>query len=178
MDAVYRQHGWFLLDAEYPLVSVIFTAPHLTPPAVVFGAELDFTNYDLEPPAVRLVNPFTRVPYKAKELPTALPRLVAVAPDRLPPGLVMPAGARPVVQQNLMAFYGPDDEPFLCLPGVLAYHRHPAHTGDSWFLHRTAGDGRLVTILNHLHRYGIMGLQLNVEIRAQVTGFAYQGLQE
>ena len=49
-----------------------FAAPQLQPPAIVFGALLDFTNYDLYPPSVRLVNPFTREPYSLKSIPTIL----------------------------------------------------------------------------------------------------------
>jgi hypothetical protein len=86
--------------------------------------------------------------------------------------MIVPPGATPAVNQELMQSYGPDEEPFLCLPGVRAYHEHPGHTGDSWLLHRARGDGRLITILTHLHKYGIANLSLNFEVQVRAKFYS------
>ena len=157
---------------------VVFATPRLKPPAVVFGALLDFTDYDLVPPSVRLVDPFTREPYQASELPTHLRRQVTTpAPAELViPGL--PPGATPMVVQEsrIMQWHDEDDMPFLCLPGVREYHAHPAHSGDSWLLHQGGGEGSLHFLLEQLSRYGVEPITgYNVQLVPAITGFAQSG---
>ena len=151
----YARRGWWMIKAEFPEVFVVFAAPQLKPPAVVFGALLDFTNYDFLPPSVRLVDPFTREPYKGKNLPVPLLRRSQLAP--LPINSINDSSDLP--PQALMQFHNPEDIPFLCMPGVREYHQHPAHSGDLWLLHRDRGEGRLFFILDHLYRYGVAPLQ-------------------
>jgi len=165
VESEYRRRGILLLGAEFPTVSLAFAAAQIAPSPMVFGADLDFTNYDLLPPAVTLVNPFTREPYRARELPTDLPRLARVngkpvrreEVDKL---LAKHRGNIPkhlgMLRQRLLVWHDPDQVPFLCLPGVRAYHEHPEHSGDSWLLHRTSGAGRLATIIEHLYRFGVL----------------------
>lgn len=150
----YQLRGWFLAHAEFPTVSAVFAAVHLKPPAIVMGVDFDYTNYDAAPPSVRIVNPFTGEAYKQKELPTALLRAVPqqeIALPGLPPGQKFRIeGAQPYMQAH-----DPDDIPFFCVAGVREYHEHPAHSGDTWELHRATGAGRLVRLLEIIHRYGI-----------------------
>ena len=170
-----------MLRAEYPEVFVVFANPVLKPPAVVFGALLDFTNYDLWAPSVKLVDPFTREPYKAKELPTILKRrTVRQAPPEFAVMIQQQGGELPqfVQDEPLMQWYAPDDVPFLCLPGVREYHEHPAHSGDSWLLHRDRGEGKLYFILETLYRYGVQPITTyNVQMRP-VIGFGQQEAPE
>src|SRR3954451_17199991 len=70
----YERRGWFLIEARFPKVFVLLAAPQVKPPAILCGVEFDYTNYDAEPPSVQLVEPFTRVPYLARDLPTTLNR--------------------------------------------------------------------------------------------------------
>lgn len=143
-----KQHmarGWWMLEAEFPTVFVVFATPKLQPPAVVFGAELDFTNYDFWPPSVRLVDPFTRVPYTQVELPSQLFRRVLQ-----PVGNAMVPAAQPLMQAHAA-----NDVPFLCIAGTRQYHQHPGHTGDSWLLHRGTAEGTLFFLLEKLYRYGV-----------------------
>ena len=128
----YREIGWWMLRVKFPQITVAFANPKLVPPAVIFGVDLNFENYDLWPPSVRLVNPFTRVAYTNTQLPSRMLRMV---PTQGPPG-------QPTLMtiQDMLQAHGPDQIPFLCLPGVREYHDHPAHTGDSWLLHRTKGE--------------------------------------
>ncbi|HVA10218.1 MAG TPA: putative metal-binding protein [Acidimicrobiales bacterium] len=175
LAADYRRRGWFLLDAEYPRVSILATAPRLRPPAVVTGVLLDYSDYDLRPPSVRLVDPFTLEPYSMKDLPTALLRQVEVE-AALPAGIQLPPGAqlaKMIQRQALMQAYGPDDIPFLCLAGVREYHEHPGHSGDAWELHRTSGAGRLIRLIEVIDSYGVKPLSgYNVNLVPQIVGFA------
>lgn len=169
----YLRRGWMLVRADFPSVLVVLAAPQLTPAPIVTGVAFDYTNYDMQPPSVRLVHPFTGEPYKAKELPTILKR--AIETDGPPiPGLQLPLGAqtRFVAQQPLMQWYSPEDTPFLCLAGVREYHDHPGHSGDAWELHRRSGAGRLVRLLETITKYGIQPIsEYQIELQLRIAGF-------
>lgn len=159
--------GWWLLKAEFPEVFVVFATPVTRPPAVAFGVLLDFTNYDLWAPSVQLVNPFTRAPYRARELPTVLTRRLANQLTEIPGhGLVSV-----VQEQSLMQGYDADAVPFLCLPGVREYHENPGHTGDSWLLRRQGGEGTLYFLLEKLYQYGVQPIN-GYHLGLSVTGFS------
>ncbi|MEJ7786480.1 MAG: putative metal-binding protein [Solirubrobacteraceae bacterium] len=176
----YSRRGWLLVEAQFPRVFVVMAAPQLTPPPVVTGVLLDYTDYDIMPPSVRLADPFTREPYKASELPTNLLR--QVLSDGLPMGLSFPAGMaapRIMQQQPLMQAYAPEELPFLCIAGVREYHEHPAHSGDRWELHRRDGAGRLVRILEIIDRYGVRPLNgYGVNLIPQVSGLTQAEVPE
>ncbi len=151
----------------------MLAAPQLKPPAIVTGVAFDYTNYDMRPPSVRLVDPFTGNPYKAKELPTHLKRSVESAGPPIP-GLQLPLGAeaRFVAQQPLMQWYGPDDTPFLCIAGVREYHDHPGHSGDAWELHRRSGAGRFVRLLETITKYGVQPIaDYQISLQPRISGF-------
>lgn len=151
------KRGCWIVHADFPQVVALFATPRLKPPALVFGAIIDFTNYDMWAPSVRLVDPFTREPYVFGRLPTQLNRLVSTSNP----------GQRTL--QPLMQAASPDEIPFFCIPGVREYHEHPGHSGDSWLLHRNNGEGTLFFLLEQLLKYGIdplrgyeMGLQISI----------------
>lgn len=143
----HARNGCWLAKAEFPTAFIVFGTPKLKPPAVAFGAVFDFTNFDLWPPSVRLVNPFTQEPYKTKELPTVLPRQVPATQEQAAQGLA-------AAFQSIVQSYGPDEIPFVCLPGVREYHDHPGHSGNSWLLRRGHGEGTLYNLVTHLYHYG------------------------
>jgi len=161
----YRARGWWLLEAEYPKLFFVMVTPRLKPPAIAFGALFDFTDYDLQPPSLRLVDPFTKVPYAPRELPTVLKRRVPLTAEQIEQARAQGqdvAGA--MIEQRMMMWHSDDDVPFFCLPGVREYHEHPAHTGDPWLLRRGRGEG-LIFLLEQLDRYGlapIVGYQIGV----------------
>lgn len=171
LEDEYRKRGWILQKAEFPIVHILMAAPQLKPAAVILGVRFDYTNYDAEPPSVRLVDPFTWEAYKAKDLPTTLQR--QSAPQALVPTGMGPeaqAQIRMMIPQATMQAYGPEEIPFMCLAGVREYHDHPAHSGDSWELHRPQRAGRLVHLLDFIHRIGIVPItQYNVALLPQVT---------
>jgi hypothetical protein len=164
LEVEHRRRGWWLLEALFPRVFVVFATPQLRPPAVICGVDIDFTNYDLEPPSVRLVEPFTREPYRQSNLPTALLRR-QVMNFALGPGMQQFAGAVPLMQAHAA-----DDVPFLCIAGVWEYHAHPAHSGDSWLMHRGLGAGTLFHILNTIYQYGVQPIT-GYGIGHHVVGF-------
>lgn len=171
LEADYRERGWLLLEATYPSVLVVMVARQLPVPLVVTGVRFDYSNYDVEPPSVRLVNPFTGLPYKGPELPTRLERLLT-SQSMQPPG--MPAVSVGSIIQPYMQWMSEDDIPFLCMAGVREYHAHPAHSGDRWELHRPSGAGRLVRILEVIHKYGVASiseLRVQLQFTPKIEGF-------
>jgi hypothetical protein len=211
-ESDYRRQGWFLVSADFPEAFLILTIPHLRPAPVLFGVIVKFDNYDVDPPSVQIVNPWTRELLLFRELLSALPRLRILAGSQAASHVGSetpspePAEARdPYLQQQqcpqtavpgaiqmqgtLLQSWGPDTIPFLCIRGVREYHRHPAHTGDSWLLHRTRGEGTLDSILSAIHQHGCstvkdyfyqFGLEhqgepnrITQRITVQVQGFIY-----
>jgi hypothetical protein len=164
LEEEHRRRGWWMLDSAFPTVFVAMLAIQLRPVAVVCGVLIDFSNYDLDPPSVRLVDPITRVPYRARDLPTVLHRRQVLEI----PGAA--AGAQMVGAVPLMQAHAPEDIPFLCVPGVREYHNHPAHTGDSWLAHRGKGSGKLFSILHTIYQYGIQPIS-DYGIGMRVVGF-------
>lgn len=163
----HQRRGWWMLKAEFPEVFAVFATPQAKPPSVVFGAVLDFRNYDLWPPSVTLVEPFTRVPYKAKELPYKfLRRNRRIVEQQGEPG---PTEVEEV--QTLMQAWGLDENPFLCLPGVREYHDNPGHSGDQWLMHRRRGEGTLFFIFDQLYRYGIAPIR---GLQFRLAGYAVE----
>jgi len=53
----YESRGWFLVQAEFPIVFVVMAARKPKPSPLVLGVLLDYSNYDTLPPSVRLVDP-------------------------------------------------------------------------------------------------------------------------
>ncbi len=169
--AEYESRGWLLVEARFPAVFVVMAASRLTPPAVVCGVLLDYSNYDAMPPSLRLVDPFTRVPYKLGELPTTLNRSQAAQVVALPG---FPPGGNLQMQMVQPLMQGPDADaiPFLCLAGVREYHEHPGHSGDPWELHRASGAGSLVRLLDIVYRYGIEPVA-SYSVRTVPVGFDF-----
>ena len=168
MEADYRARGWFLVKAEWPLAVVVLASKKTSPPAIVTAVQFDYTNYDVEAPSVRLVDPFSGTPLLSKELPTRLPRMIP-GPELPIPG---PGGAKAQLNtaQELMQAHSPEDLPFLCVPGVKEYHDHPGHSGDPWELHRSRGEGRLVHLLQVISKYGLEPVKgFNVNLVPQVN---------
>lgn len=145
----YYERGWWLMEASFPRVFMVFAASHTPVPVIAFGVHINFSNYDTLPPSVILVKPFSQVPYLKKELPTEFPKRL-----NSENGIVFP----PIAQGH-----DENQPPFLCIPGVLEYHEHSAHTDDHWLRHRGKGEGTLHYIMNILYQYGVksIGIQLN-----------------
>lgn len=170
LQADYERRGWFLLEAAFPTVFVVFAAAQLRPSPLLFGALFDYTDYDARAPSVRLTDPFSREPYRYDQVPTRLPRATPPQQISVPDG----RGGTQLVQaqgepQPLLQAHAPDEVPFLCIAGTREYHEHPGHSGDVWDLHRASGAGRLVRVLEVIHRYGVAPVRaLGVELLPRV----------
>lgn len=140
---IQRKRGIILLEAEFPNIFIAFSITTLKPAPIAFAVKINFDNYDFEPPSVVFVNPFTLEPIALlKDIGIVFPR--KIDNSLLPQALL---------QQNERKL------PFICFPGVREYHNHPAHTGDSWFLHRSiGGEGSLGFIIDKLYEYGISSI--------------------
>ena len=164
----YRARGWFLVKADWPTAVVVLASSKTTPPAIVVAVQFDYTNYDAEPPSVRLIDPFSGRLLLEKELPIRLPRMVPgpEIPSPIPGGPKLRLNAA----QPLMQAHSPEDLPFLCIAGVKEYHDHPGHSGDQWELHRSDGEGRLVRLLGVISQYGLDTVTgFHVNLVPQVT---------
>ena len=189
-EAAHRARGWLLLEAEFPMVFLALAAPQLNPTPLVFGLLLDFTNYDVEPPSLLLVDPLTKRPLATHELLTVMLRRqtarAAAAPAPAKPASdeapdapeppVAPAAPDVVVQLDQaipLMQPSPSGFPFLCLEGVYEYHQHPAHSGNDWLLHRARGAGTLQAILNVFETYAVRPL-LAYHLEARMDFIAQQ----
>ena len=163
-EADYRARGWFLVKADWPVVVVVLASKKTSPPTIVTAVRFDFTNYDAEPPSVRFVDPFSGRLLANKDLPI---RLLRMLPE---PEVQVPGAAVGPQVEDLLAAHSPDDLPFLCIAGVKEYHNHPGHTGDPWELHRSAGEGRLVRLLEVVSKYGLEPVSgLGVNLSPQIS---------
>ena len=113
IEADYRARGWFLVESEWPVVVVVLASKKTSPPSILTAVRLDYTNYDAEPPSVRLVDPFSGRFLLSKELPTRLPRMIHG------PETVLPDGAKMQLNraEELMQAHSPEELPFLCIAG-------------------------------------------------------------
>lgn len=141
----YRTRGILLLEESFPAIRLAFCSVKIRPYPILFAVCIDFTNYDLEPLSISFIDALTYAPILIQQMPHQFPRKISQ------------------VQQNMnlqpLVIAQADNIPFFCIPGVREYHRHPAHTGDNWFLHRgIAGEGTLGFLIEKLHQYGVAGI--------------------
>jgi hypothetical protein len=149
-EETYRRRGWILL-AENELAVEIGFLGRLSIgggpiPAMTACVRIDFTNFDLEPPSVEFIDPFTGE--------YASPPVQALVDTAEGP-------------RDLVVHSHPDtNRPFFCVPGIRQYHNHPQHSGDSWLLHRETHEGSLATICDRIWRAMARNL-LGVNIQVQ-----------
>jgi hypothetical protein len=153
----YREQGIWMLDRVYPQVLMAFATARAPQVFVPFGALIDFEDYDAKPLKVTLVNPCSRQALRLHEI---LPQLMQLPQGQVGGRLMRvrhdPSQPTGVAVDNILQGYDfdPSSPPFLCIAGVRAYHDHPAHSGDSWWLHRGTGHGTLHQVIHMLWAYG------------------------
>ncbi|MEJ7567730.1 MAG: putative metal-binding protein [Gaiellaceae bacterium] len=146
----YRRRGWILLGRDDLAVDVGFLGRlplgARPVPAMTACVRIDFTNYDLWPPSVEFIDPFT-----GEYVPPPVQALVDS--DEGP--------------RDLVVHSHPDtNRPFFCVPGIRQYHDHPQHSGDSWLLHRDTREGSLATICDRIWRAmarNLLGIHLEFQ---------------
>lgn len=119
-----------------PLDGISLGLPGPSASAVIpFAIRLDYTNYDLEPPSLTFIHPFTKEPAS----PIVPFREVANGTER----------------QILLAEHPITGLPFICQPGTAEYHVHPEHRNESWLAeHRDRSVGRLANVVERVWRAG------------------------
>ena len=161
VENIYRAKGIICSKIFFPDIYFIFAIPKLTPPLIAYSVRINFVNYDSEPPSVVFVNSFT------EEL---------VRRDQVPIAFIQVNKNNPFQPIDLLQGNG-DMVPFFCIPGIREYHNHSAHSGDSWFLYRTRGEGSLLFILDQLYNYSI-GISKGYQIVLNLAAFNLQVQQE
>lgn len=149
-EDAYRRRGWVLLGCRDLKVDIGFlgrlSVGGQPIPAMAACVRFEFTNYDLWAPSVEFINPFTG--------DYAAPPVQAIIDSDEGP-------------RDLIVHSHPDtNRPFFCVPGTRQYHDHPQHSGDSWLLHRRAGEGRLATICDRIWRTmarSLLGVHLELQ---------------
>lgn len=135
LEGTYRKRGWLLLQANFPTAEIGFITVKMNPPMLLVTARFDFTNYDVWPISVQFIDPRTGQVLPKELMPTPMPR-------KLPDGSIGHA---------VQGF--PGTPAFLCMPGVREYHDNPAHSGDSWLLHRGSGEGKLAFLCQQVSKF-------------------------
>lgn len=152
--SAHRERGWLLLDRndDVPSVEIGFLARLATSagsmplPAIVCAIRVTYENFDLWPPSLTFIDALTRQP--------VMPPVRAFLPTA--------EGLRDV----LINGHPETGLPFLCLPGIREYHRHPQHSGDDWLLHRASKAGGLTTISERVWRLmarNVVGLNVAIQ---------------
>jgi len=183
----YRSRGIWIIEYRFPELVVAFATPRIKVfPLVPFGVILELSNYDVEPPSVRFVNPFSRVPLKRREIPTNLQRLkfhqmLPSSPVRFNPwaGQVIMDSPDYMNQELLQAWTADDDRPFVCSQGVREYHDNPGHSADSWWFHRSKDAGSICRLLDLIGRYGTEAMrEPEYQFRIESRGISHELPQE
>jgi len=179
----YRSRGIWVLQYTFPELLVAFATPRIKPYTLTpYAVLMDVSNYDVEPPSLRFVNPFTLEPLKRREIPTNLQRFrLPPNSQQFPPVIFNPqvggaAMAPGVINEELLQAWTPeDDQPFVCLQGVREYHDNPGHTSDSWWFHRAKGMGGICRLLDLLSKYGTEAMrEPEYQMRLEARGIAHQ----
>jgi hypothetical protein len=157
-SADHAKRGILLLAAEYPKAFAAFALPIVRPTQLLFGVELDFTNYDVWPPSVKFADPLTRESWPPGVSSPAKAIIGNIVMDLFLRFRQDPTNGNRFIPENPVLCQGPGGPAFLCMKGVREYHDHPAHSGDSWLQYRGSGIGTLFYILDKLHEFGISHL--------------------
>lgn len=147
-EHLYRNLGVICtgINFEENSIMLLFAASNLKFNPIVFSILIDYSNWDVEPPSVKFINPFSHELLKRNEIHIQFYQKKNEIVRILPNGSI----AEPDILQG-----SPDAVPFLCIPGVKEYHDHPAHTGDFWMLLREKGEGKLCTLIEQIYNHSI-----------------------
>ncbi len=136
LEGKYRKRGVICTKIEDFSINLIFAIPHFKPQPIAFAVNIDYTNWDSEPPSIKVIDSFTEEVLNKKDI---MIEFLQWNSEKKSP--------QPI-------FIG-DKSPFFCIQGVREYHQHPYHSGDSWMLHRTEGEGKLSDLIEKLMKHSI-----------------------
>ncbi|MCE5205128.1 MAG: hypothetical protein LLF80_03365 [Porphyromonadaceae bacterium] len=144
LENEYRKKGVICYKITSLSINLIFAVPHLKPQPIAFAVNIDYTNWDVEPPSITFVDPFTDKVLQREEVKIKFFQVKDKNAIKIVNGQI----AEPDLLQ-------PGNPPFFCIPGVKEYHAHAAHSGDSWMLHRKQGEGKLCVLIDQLYSHSI-----------------------
>lgn len=160
----YRKKGIICVKTNLLSINLLFAMPQLKPQAIAFAVNIDYTNWDVEPPSIKFIDPFSEAILKREDIKIKFFQVQ----NKNAIGIINGQIAEPDLLQ-------PGNPPFFCIPGVKEYHQHPAHSGDSWLLYRTKGEGKLCVLIDQLYSHSIAQssnyvLTLNIGFNDAVIG--------
>lgn len=161
----FRKRGIICFQKNEFSLKLLFSVPHLKPQPIAFAINLDYTNWDVCPPSITFIDPFTDRKLEREEIGLKFYQIKDKNSIQ-----VLPNGQ--LAELDLLQG-GNGIPPIFCIPGVLEYHNHPAHSGDSWMLHRTRGEGKICVLINQIFSHSIAmtgGYSLHMEVKANVNG--------
>lgn len=165
LEQEYRNKGVISYKTTPNSVSLLFGIPHLKPQPIAFAVNIEYTNWDVEPPSIKFIDPFTDRVLQREEISIDFYQVKANTQI-----IMLPNGKLSV--PNLLQ--GSNNiTPFFCIPGVKEYHDHAAHSGDSWMLYRKQGEGKLCVLIDQLYSHSISQSStyaVNLQVNASVTG--------
>jgi len=149
--AFLAKYSYMHKDDENPPVQLFRPYPFF-----LFAVRIDYTNYDILAPSIRIIDPFT-----SEITSAAIPCPIVIAPSQQNNKSILDAKFK-VQNQNILL---KDNKGhfFICLRGIREYHEHPQHNGDSWFLHRLTGKGDILNILDQLQLYSVSNFNRSFE---------------
>lgn len=136
LEDEYRKRGVICLKIDGFSINLLFAIQHFKPQPIAFAVKIDYTNWDCEPPSIKVIDSFTGETLKKKDI---MIEFIQLNNEK----------------KSLQPILVGDEIPFFCIPGVREYHQHPYHSGDSWMLHRTRGEGKLCDLIEKLIKHSI-----------------------
>jgi hypothetical protein len=137
-EAAQRRQGVLLIRADFPQVLLAFAMPGRPMSPILFGALIDYTDYDHTAPSIELVDPLTEQPYKADQLPAALTRTVITLQDTGSHAVIVPLVNRARIPMGIR------------IPGSRDYYEHPAVGRHAWAAARVSDAGSLTALVDQL----------------------------
>lgn len=140
-------------DRKRPQENIVFQA---ATPWVPMALRFDYTNFDILPPSIRLIDPISR-----KEVFTSILKMEIYPNQQNLSKLPAPrfkVKPQPILLPDL------DGRLFICLPGIREYHQHLQHDGDSWFLYRNNDNGKLTNLLDKIFLYSVTNYHVNIKL--------------
>jgi len=132
----YKKRGVLCTKIAFPEINLLFAVPHIRPQPIAFAININYSNWDSEPPSVHVIDPFTEDLINRKCVNIQFLQWNSE-------------------KESVQDLLQDDKKPFFCIQGTKEYHHHPAHSGDSWMLHRTKGEGKLLDLLEKLIKHSI-----------------------
>ena len=164
LEEAYRKKGVICYRIEDFSVFLLFCVPHVNPQGIAFSVRIDYENWDIEPPSIKFIDPFTDRLLAREQIRIKFFQVKHKNNIRL--------NIRGEIMEQDLLQGQKDVLPFFCIPGVKEYHDHPAHSGDSWLLHRLNSEGELCVLIDQLYNHSIAqtsGYSLNAQI--SIAGF-------